>query len=59
MPRCGRSTYPRIILPKVQGSRFNSHLLALEIASNVRSALGQIEDVLGELEARAGVINGE
>ena len=40
----------------MQGSRFNSHLLALEIASNVRSALGQIEDVLGDLEARAGVL---
>ena len=29
------------------------HLLAQEIADDLRSALGQIEDVLGDLEARA------
>jgi len=36
------------------------HILAQEIADDLRSALGQIEDVLGDLEARAGVTgNGE
>ena len=31
------------------------HILAQEIADDLRSALGQIEDVLGDLDARAGV----
>ena len=36
------------------------HILAQEIADDLRSALGQIEDVLGDLEARANVTgNGE
>jgi type I restriction enzyme M protein len=29
------------------------HILAQEIADDLRSALGQIEDILGDLEARA------
>ena len=32
------------------------HILAQEIADDLRSALGQIEDVLGDLEARADVV---
>ena len=32
------------------------HILAQEIADDHRSALGQIEDVLGDLEARADVV---
>ena len=36
------------------------HILAQEIADDLRSALGQIEDVLGDLEDRAGLVgNGE
>ena len=36
------------------------HLLAQEIADDLRSALGQTEDVLGDLEARTGKVrNGE
>ena len=36
------------------------HLLAQEIADDLRSALGQTEDVLGALEARTGKVrNGE
>ena len=34
-------------------------ILALEIADDLRSALDQIEDVLGDLEARALAVNGE
>jgi len=32
------------------------HLLALEIADDLRAALEQIEDILGDLQARASVI---
>ena len=35
------------------------HVLAEEIADDLRSALAQIEDVLGDLEARAGVTTSE
>lgn len=30
------------------------HILAQEIADDLRSALGQIEDILGDLEQRVG-----
>lgn len=33
----------------------DSHILAQEIADDLRSALAQIEDVLGDLELRVGV----
>ena len=34
------------------------HILAREVADDLRSALGQIEDVLEDLKARAGVVKG-
>ncbi len=35
------------------------HLIAQEIADDLRSVLAQIEDVLGDLEQRVGVGGGE
>ncbi|MGE0229763.1 MAG: hypothetical protein AB7U23_14760 [Dehalococcoidia bacterium] len=40
-------------------ARIGPHLLAEEIADDLRSALAQIEDVLGDLQGRAAQAPGE